>query len=165
MGICMRLYSAPDSDLYAFAGAPRTLQVWLRYPRPVPEVSLHGHWLDLDAILGSEPSAVSNSPLTPNSADWKYPTAADRGAYALTSTSTEVLLHLIERIGRPQVETYVRQRWVAEALQTGQPADPTPAQLASRTEELLQPLALLRDSCRLAQSKGYGLLMALWEED
>lgn len=164
MGISMWLYSAPDSDLRAFAGAPRTLQIWLRYPRSLPDVSLHEHWQDLDAILGSEPSVHSKSPLRPQGADWTYPFVADRGAHALSSTTTEDLLHSIDQVDRPKVEDYVRRQWAAQALEVGHSPELTPMQLSSRTDELLVHLARLRESCALALSKRYGLLMALWEE-
>jgi hypothetical protein len=164
MGISMLLYLAHDSDLRAFTGAPRTLQVWLRYPHSIPPVSLHEYWQDLDAILAGEPSERSKSRLRPQEADWTYPFVADRGAHALSSISTEQLLHSIELVARPQVEAYVRQRWVAKAVKTGEVPELAPAQVSLGTEELLVHLARLRESCALAVSKGYGLLMALWEE-
>jgi hypothetical protein len=164
MGIGMRLYMAPDSDLYAFAGAPRTLQMWLRYPRSVPDVELHEHWKDLDAIVGAEPSAPSRSPLTPEGANLAYPTAADHGAHALSSTSTKHLLHAVEAVARPKVEAYVRQRWAAHVPQTGSLPDLAPEQVEIETDELLEYLGRLRQACTLAAGKGYGLLMALWEE-
>jgi hypothetical protein len=164
MVMSMRLYLAPDSDLHAFTGAPRTLQLWLRYPHAQPEASLDDRWQDLDAILGGEPSTHSKSPLTPNGANWKYPAAADRGAYAISSTVTKHLLHAVEQITRSHVEAYVRRRWASRAIDDGLPPDPPPAQLAAEVEELLTYLSRLRESCTLAAAKGYGLLMALWEE-
>lgn len=163
MGISMRLYSAPDPDLWAFAGAPRTLQMWLRYPHSQPEVSLDDTWEHLDAILAGEPSVPSQSPLTPKGADWTYPAAADRGAHALSSTTTQQLLHTIEQVGRPQVEAYVRQRWEAAAIQNGASPEVVPALLSAEAEDLLRHLARLREACTLAVGKGYGLVMALWE--
>jgi len=164
MGICMRLYLAPDSDLRAFSGAPRTLRVWLRYPRSQPDISLREYWEDLDAILTSDPSVHPKPSLRPQGADWTYPFVADRGAHALSSTSTEHLLHSIDQVARPQVEAYVRQRWEARARQTGQPPELPPTRLSAETEELLVYLARLRESCALAVGKRYGVLMALWQE-
>lgn len=163
MGISMRLYMAPDSDLHAFTGAPRTLQLWLRYPHAQPEVSLDDRWQDLDAILGGVPSTHSKSPLSPNGANWKYPDAADRGAHALSSTVTKNLLHAVEQITRSEVETYVRRR-ASRATEEGLSPDATPAQLSAEVDELLMYLSRLRESCTLATGKGYGILMALWEE-
>jgi hypothetical protein len=164
MRIGMRLYLAPDSDLRAFVGAPRTLRKWLRYPRAVPEVSLDEHWQDLDAILAAATIGHSTSLFTPQGADWTYPFVADHGAYALSSTSTEHLLQSTEQVGRPEVEAYVRRKWAARAHLTGGSPDPTPAELASRTEELLVYLARLREACTLAVTKRYGVLMARWDE-
>lgn len=164
MRIGMRLYLAPDSDLRAFAGAPRTLRKWLRFPRSVPEVSLDEHWQDLDAILAAATTGPSRSPFTPQGADWTYPFVADHGAYALSSTSTEDLLHSTEQVGRPEVEAYVLRKWAARAHSTECSPDLTPAELASRTEELLVYVARLREACALAVSKRYGVLMARWEE-
>ena len=162
MAISMRLYLAPDSDLRAFGGAPRTLRVWLRYPRAIPDVSLDGHWQDLDAILAAEPSVDSKAPLRPQGADWTYPFVADHGAHALSSTSIEHLLHSIAQVGRPQVEAYVQRRWESRARQAGQSADLAAVQLSAETEELLLYLARLREVCALAVGKGYGMLMVLW---
>jgi len=164
MGIRMHLYLAPDPDLHAFTGAPRTLQMWLRYPHPQPEVSLGERWQDLDAILGGQASAHSKSPLTPSSANWKYPEAADHGAHALSSTVTKRLLHSVEQITRSDVEAYVRRHWATRAIENGLPPDPSPAQVSSETAELMMYLDRLRESCTLAAGKGYGLLMALWDE-
>jgi hypothetical protein len=164
MGISMRVYLAPDSDLYAFAHAPRTLQLWLRSPRSLPDVSLQEYWKDLDAILASEPSMHPRSPLTATGADLRYPSAADRGAHALSSTSTAHLLRSLEQVARPQVEAYVRQAWAAQALEAGLSSDLSPVQLSEATDELVLYLSRLRESCTLAVAKGYGLLMALWDE-
>lgn len=152
----MRVYPAPDSDLAAFAGAPRTLRMWLHYPHALPTVSLGGHWQDLDAILANEPSWRSKSALRPQNADWTYPFAADHGAHALSSTSTGYLLHTIDQIDRPKVEVYV-------ALKPGQ-SELSLMQLSTQTEELLLCLARLREGCAVAAGKSYGILMALWEE-
>ena len=156
MSAVMRVYVAPDSDLAAFAGAPRTLRMWLHFPHALPPVSLGGHWQALDTILANEPSWRSASALRPQNADWTYPFAADRGAYALSSTSTGYLLHTIDQIERPTIEAYV-------ALKLGL-SEHTVKQLSTRTDELLLYLARLRASCALAVGKGYGILLALWEE-
>jgi hypothetical protein len=37
-------------------------------------------------------------------------------------------------------------------------------QLSEATDELVLYLSRLRESCTLAVAKGYGLLMALWDE-
>ncbi|HXI21430.1 MAG TPA: hypothetical protein VNH46_10105 [Gemmatimonadales bacterium] len=157
-GVSMRLYLAPDSDLRAFAVAPRTLQLWLRSPRPWPIISLQQSWADLGAILAAvAPEAAS--PLSPQGADYTYPFVADRGAYALSSPSTEDLLRRLERVTASVVEAYVRGDAPAP-----EPASPAGRQLAARTEELLASLARLREHCALAVEKRYGLLMALWGE-
>lgn len=164
MHIGMRLYLAPDSDLRAFAGAPRTLRIWLRYPRSVPDISLDAHWQDLDSILAGASNEPSRPLLRPQGADWTYPFVADHGAHSLSSTSTQHLLHSAEQIGRTEVEAYVRRQWAAQAQATGRSPDPAPEELASRTEQLLVYLAHLREACSLAVSRGYGILMALWEQ-
>jgi hypothetical protein len=138
--------------------------LWLRYPHAQPEVSLDDRWRELDAILGGEPSTPSKSPLTPNGANWKYPNAADRGAYALSSTVTKRLLHSVDQITRSGVEAYVRRSWTSRAIEHGLPMNPSPAQLSAEVEELWMYLNRLRESCTLAATKGYGILMALWEE-
>jgi hypothetical protein len=163
MGINMRLYLAPDSDLRAFAHAPRTLQMWLGYARSHPEVSLHERWQDLDAILAEDPTE-SGSPLRPAGADYTYPFVADRGAHALSSTSTERLLHTLELVDRSKVEAFVLSRWAIDARGTRRVADPSPAELAARTDELMTYLDRLRETCAAGASKKYGLLMALWNE-
>jgi hypothetical protein len=152
----MWVYPAPDPDLAAFAGAPRTLRMWLHYPHAMQTISLGAHWQDLDTILTHEPSWRSKSALRPQNADWTYPFAADHGAHALSSTSTGQLLHSIDQIERPTVEAYV-------ALRSGL-SEVTLEQVSTRTDELLLNLARLRESCILAGTKGYGLLLALWEE-
>jgi hypothetical protein len=160
----MVLYLVHDSDLRAFTGAPRTLQVWLRYPHTIQPVSLQEYWQDLDALLASQPSVHSKSPLRPQGADWTYPFVADHGAYALSFTSVERLLQSLKLVDRPEIETYVRQRWEAQAVKTGQSPDLTAVQLSAASEELLVYLTRLRESCALAVSKGYGMLMALSED-
>ncbi len=164
MSISMRLYPAPDPDLYAFAGAPKTLQMWLRYPHSIPEVSLGDAWEDLDAILAAFPGAPSPSPLTPNGADLKYPEGADRGAHAISSTTTQRLLRSIEQVERPQVEAYVRQRLATTATPTTPSPELSAWLVLAETEALLADLARLREICTLALGKGYGLVMALWED-
>ena len=163
MGISMRLYLAPDSDLYAFGGAPRTMQAWIRYPRSTPDVSLQEYWQDLEAILFDE-AAGRPSPFRPQGADFTYPFIADHGAYALSSTSTLTLLQRIDQVARPQVEAYVQRRWAGLTVQAGHSPELTPVQLSAQTEELLLYLSRLREACTLAARTGYGLLMALWEE-
>jgi hypothetical protein len=162
MGTSMRLYLAPDSDLRAFAHAPRTLQMWLGYARAHAEVSLHERWQDLDAILSG--GGATPSPLRPGGADYTYPFVADRGAHALSSTSTERLLHSVEEVDRARVEAYVRNDWATRTARSGRPADPTPAELAASTDELLMYLDRLRQFCAEAVVKKYGLLMALRDE-
>jgi hypothetical protein len=164
MSICMRLYVVPDSDIRAFTGAPRTLQKWLRQRRPDTDMWLQDRWRDLDAILAGKSSVPGQySPLTPQGADFTYPAAADHGAHALSSSSTEALLHAIAEITPPQVEAYLRGRSAAHASQTGGPPTSPSVELASGTDDLLLHLACLQEACALAVAKRYGLLMALWE--
>jgi hypothetical protein len=77
---------------------------------------------------------------------------------------TKHLLLSVEQIARSQVEAYVRRRWAGRAIEDGLPPDPSPTQLAAEVDELLTYLSRLRESCTLAAAKGYGVLMALWEE-
>ncbi|HSB53137.1 MAG TPA: hypothetical protein VLD58_02230, partial [Gemmatimonadales bacterium] len=71
MAVSMRLYLAPDSDLYAFTGAPRTLQKWLRSRRSIADMWLHGYWRHIDALLVSEAKAYAkHSPLSPLGGDF-----------------------------------------------------------------------------------------------
>ncbi len=164
MGISMRLYIAPDSDLRAFTGAPKTLQKWLRQRRSLADMWLEEHWRDIAALLAADPAAPANySPLTPEGAEFTYPTVADHGAHALTSTLTELLLHSLERITASQVEAYVRHRSVIRSSEAGSPVSPSPQELSAETEALLAHLACLEEACTLAVSKRYGLLMALWQ--
>jgi hypothetical protein len=163
MGISMRLYLAPDSDLYAFTGAPKTLQKWLRSRRSrLSDTWLHGYWRDIDAILNSDPLVYRYSPLTPHGADFVYPTAADHGAHGLSSTSTERLSRSLERVTHAQVESYVQRR----SLQPLSPvAVPGVVQLQASPEtgELQAYLACLQETCALAFDKKYGLVLALWD--
>lgn len=163
MGISMRLYLAPDSDLRAFTGAPRTLHLWLRYPRTPADAWLHESWRDLATLLAASPFAPANSPLTPAGGDWQYPSAADHGAHALTPASTQQLLQAIEQIDRRDVEAHVRQRWAALSAEHGLSPHLAADQLSAGTDELLGYLACLEDACTRARAKGFGLLMALWE--
>lgn len=158
----MRLYLAPDSDLRAFTGAPKTLNVWLRYPRAMADAWLHRSWKDLDAIVAASPATPTRSPLTPAGADWVYPTAADHGAHALSPTHTKQLLEVIESIGPAEVEVYVRQRWARLGDRVGQEQEMPEAQVDQEVEELLSYLGCLQEACVRAQVKGYGLMMALW---
>jgi hypothetical protein len=152
MSISMRLYLAPDSDLRAFGGAPKTLQKWLRQPRVPADMWLQERWRDIDAILATGTLEQGRySPLTAEGSDFTYPSAADHGAYALSSTSTERLYHALGEVSRDQVEAYLLDRSV------------TRTELPSETEELLAHLGCLDEACRLAVGKRYGLLMALWE--
>jgi len=163
MGISMRLYLAPDSDLRAFTGAPKTLQKWLRQRRSLADMWLQEYWRDIAALLAADPAAPAGySPLTPEGADFAYPTAADHGGHGLTSTSAEQLLFALERITPSQVEAYVRHRSLSQSSKAGG-APPQPEQLAAETEALLAHLACLEEACALAAEKRYGLLMALWE--
>ncbi len=164
MGMSMVLYVAPDPDLRAFAVAPSTLKTWLSFPQSIPAVSLHEYWRDIDAILSRAPSIHAPGPLTPGSAEWTFTGAADRGAHALSSTSTQRLLQAAKEVGRAEVEAHVRERWAIQAAATGQSPDLTPAQLASRAEELVLYLDRVREICSKAVAKGHGLLMAFWEE-
>lgn len=161
MSSSMRLYLAPDSDLRAFTGAPRTLQLWLRYPRSMADAWLHGSWKDLDAIIAAMPGAPSHSPLTASGADWIYPTAGDHGAHALSPEHTRQLLETIERIGPAEVDVYVRERHDrrnGEGLAALQPDD----YFDREVEELMGYLNCLQEACVRAQVKNYGLMMALW---
>jgi hypothetical protein len=164
MGISMRLYLAPDPDLRAFSVAPTALKTWLHYPRTLPEVNLHEYWRDLDAILASTDVANGKSLLTPGAADWTYPDIGDRGAYGISSTSMALLLRAVDEVDRIAVEAYVVRRWTRQALATGQSPELTPLQVSSSSGELLLYLGRLRDICTLGVAKGYGVLMALWEE-
>lgn len=164
MGISMRLYLAPDSDLRAFTGAPKTLQKWLRQRRVLADMWLQEHWRDMDAILAERAASHGgHSPLTPAGADFTYPGAADHGAHALDSTSTERLLSTLEDIARPELEAHLRRRLAGEPDAGGATAAPDPARLAAETEALVAHFACLEEACKLAVSKRYGLLMALWE--
>lgn len=160
----MLLYAAPDPDLRAFAVAHSALQAWLRLPRAVPDLSVHEYWRDLDVLIGRAPGAPSLTPLTAGSADWSIPEVADRGAYALSSISTQRLLAAIEQVTPADVESYVRERWARQAERTGQSPTLTPAQVGSRAGELELYLGKLKEYCGLAVRRGYGLVMALWEE-
>lgn len=161
MGMQMRLYPAPDPDLRAFSIAPMTLKAWLRYANSLPEVSLREAWKDLDALLAGAPGASAASPLSPAGADWRFPDAADRGAHALSSGSTAVLLRAIENIDRPQVERFLTARLTGAGEGDSPPLPPE--ELARTTDELLGQLAKLRESCTEAVRRGYGLLMAFWD--
>jgi hypothetical protein len=164
MGICMRLYLAPDPDLRAFAVAPAALKAWLRFPRGLPEVSLQEYWRDLDTLLAATPAADTESLLTANGADWIFPEAGDLGAYGLSSTSMQVLRKAVEQVQRSQVEAYVRMQWSRWSQETGGPPQPTAMQLSAATEEVLLYLGRLQGACALAAAKGYGTVMVLWEE-
>ena len=164
MGISMRLYLAPDSDLRAFAVAPSALKAWLRFPRSLPDVSLHEYWRDLDAILMATPSASARSLLSANGADWIFPDAADLGAFGISSTSMQALQRAVQQVDLPAVEAYVRQRADRQARATGAPLGLTPVQLGSASAELELYLGRLREGCALGTQKGYGAVMALWEE-
>lgn len=162
MAVSMKVYLAPDSDLRAFAGAPKTLQMWLR-TRPQPPLSLGQSWRALDAIIGSMPGATTLTPLTSRGADYQYPKAADHGAHGLSSPSAERLLGAVAQVDRDAIERWIRAR---AAETTPEPDNPpmTPELVAGGTEELLQQLVPLRGLCELAVTKRYGLVMALWEE-
>lgn len=158
----MRLYLAPESDLRAFTGAPKTLGVWLRYPRALADAWLHRSWPDLNAILAAAPGTPTPSPLTPSGADWTYPTAADHGAFALSPNHTKQLLETIDGVGPAEVTAHVRARWARRNADQGRDLAPSEEQLDREVEELLSYLACLQDACTRAQVKGYGLVMALW---
>jgi hypothetical protein len=157
----MRLYLAPDSDLRAFTGAPKTLQLWLRYPRSLADAWLHRSWKDLDQILATIPGVPTRSPLTPAGADWIYPTAADHGAHALSPEHTRQLLETVERVGQGDVERHVRARWERQHG-GGDGPELSAAQIDREVEELLGYLGCLEEACLRAQVKNYGLIMALW---
>jgi hypothetical protein len=163
MGIGMRLYMAPDCDLGAFAGAPKTLQLWLRAHHPGPDVTLHEHWLDLHHILAGPTSTAPVTALMPDGADWVYPAAADRGAHALSSTATETLARALDQVDRSRVEAYIQRR--RQGGPPGEPQELTPEQVSAAVEELLPYLGRLRETAALAAQKRYGLLMALWVEE
>jgi hypothetical protein len=163
MGICMRLYLAPEADLRTFAVAPLTLKAWLQHPRSSRDISLHEYWRGLDAILTSIPSTRTRPWLTPEGADYVYPGAADHGAHSLSSGSTAELLRTIDQVTSAQVAAYVRQRWEAESAEADHATSLTPAQLSAAAEELELYFAPLRESCVRAVDKGYGLVMALWD--
>lgn len=159
MAFIMRLYPAHDSDLRAFVGAPRTLRVWLRYPHVIPDTSLEEHWRDLDALLAAQPGGSSPGPLRPQSADFTYPFVTEGGAHALSFTSTRTLLSAVERIGRSDVERFVR-----EQDRPSEPNAPAAAEdFTLRVDALLHNLTRLRLTLATAVGKGYGVLMALWE--
>ncbi|MEO8140657.1 MAG: hypothetical protein ABI742_13470 [Gemmatimonadota bacterium] len=160
----MRLYLAPDSDLRAFAVAPSALKAWLRFHRSLPDVSLHEYWRDLDTMLMATPSASARSLLTANGADWIFPDAGDLGAYGLSSTSMQALQRAVLQVDPPAVEAYVRKRADQQARATGATPGLTPVQLASSSAELGLYLTRLREACALGTAKGYGAVMALWEE-
>jgi hypothetical protein len=160
----MRLYLAPDPDLRAFSVAPAALNAWLRFPRTLPEANLHEYWRDLDVILASTSAASGKSLLTATAADWIYPDVGDRGAFGLSSTTMVQLLHAVDEVDRLSVEAYVLRRWTRQALATGQSTELTPLQISSSSGELLLYLGRLRDMCTLGVKKGYGVMMALWEE-
>jgi hypothetical protein len=138
--------------------------MWVRYPRAIPDVSLDEYWEDLDAILAGASVTRPGASLRPQGADWTYPFVADHGAHALSSTSTEHLLHVVEQVTRAEVETRVRSRWAVRAASAGDSRAPTEDEVAVQTDGLLMYLARLREACALAVSRRYGVLMALWEE-
>jgi hypothetical protein len=164
MGVSMRLYLAPDSDLYAFTGAPRTLQKWLRSRRSNTDMWLHGYWRHIDAILVSESLAFpKHSPLTPLGGDFVYPSAADHGAHGLSSTSSERLSRALELVTPAHVESYVRHWSLVHAPLpelTGGPIELEPPPTA---EDVRVYLGCLQEVCGYAFDKKYGLVLALWE--
>ena len=164
MGISMLLYAAPDPDLRAFALAHSALKAWLRLPRTLPDLAVHEHWRDLDAVIARAPASPSPSPLTDAAADWRFPEVADHGAYALSSTSTQRLLMAIEQVRPPDIEAYVRERWVRQGERPGQVPDLPSAEVGSRVGELELHLGKLKDYSALAVKRGFGLVLALWED-
>lgn len=164
MGVSMRLYLAPDSDLYAFTGAPRTLQKWLRTRRSNTDMWLHGYWRHIDAILVSESLAFAkHSPLTPLGGDFVYPSAADHGAHGLSSTSSERLSRALELVTPAHVESYVRHWSLVHAPLpdlTGGPIELEPPPTAN---DVRVYLGCLQEVCGYAFDKKYGLVLALWE--
>jgi len=148
MAAGMKVYLAPDSDLRAFGGAPKTLQLWLR-TRPQPPLELGPSWQMLSDIIGALPDAP-RAPLAAEGADYRYQGAADHGAHGLSSPATERLSAAVARVDLAAVE-----RGLA-----GSGADGNSAEAA----RLLQLLAALREVCERAVTKRYGLVLALWEE-
>jgi hypothetical protein len=163
MGICMRLYLAPETDLRTFEVAPLTLRSWLGHPRSSRDVSLHEYWRGLDAILTTVPASQGRSWLTPAGADYVYAGAADHGAHSLSSASTEALMGVIDQVTTHHVVRYVRQQWEAQAAAAGLDPDLSPEQLVAAAEELELFFAPLRESCAKAVARRYGLVMALWD--
>jgi len=164
MSISMRLYLAPDSDLYAFTGAPKTLQKWLRSRRSKSDMWLHGYWRDIDAILTGEAALYArHSPLTPPGGDFLYPGAADHGAHGLSSTSTERMLRALEQVTPAQVESYLRHWSLLHAPMPSLTEGPIEVEQPPQAEEVLTHLGCLVEACSLAFDKKYGLVLALWD--
>ncbi len=163
MGICMRLYLAPEADLRTFAVAPGTLKVWLHFPRSSRDIALHEYWRGLDAILARVPASRDRSWLTAGGADYVYAGAADHGAHSLSAESTASLLGVIDAVTTHRIAAYVRQQWETEAAASDLSPDLDPELLVGAVEELELYFAPLREFCARAVDKGYGLVMALWD--
>ncbi len=164
MAVSMRLYLAPDSDLYAFTGAPRTLQKWLRSRRSLTDMWLHEYWRHLDGLLVSEARAYpKHSPLHPLGGDFVYAAAADHGAHGISSTSTERLARSLEKITPEHIGSYVRHWLVDHAplpVLSGGPVEVEPPPLP---DDVATYLGCLHEACGVAFDKKYGMVLALWE--
>ena len=159
----MRLYLAPDSDLYAFTGAPRTLQKWLRSRRSATDMWLHGYWRHIDALLVEAKLYAKHSPLSPLGGDFIYPSAGDQGAHGISSVTTERLGRSIESVTPAVVESYIRSWSLMHAPLpdiTGAPVELAPP---PNLDEVMVYLGCLQEACGHAFDKKYGLVLALWD--
>lgn len=160
----MRLYLAPDSDLFAFTGAPRTLQKWLRSRRSITDMWLHGYWRHIDALLVSEAQAFAkHSPLSPLGGDFVYPTAADHGAHGISSTTTDRLGRALERVTPQHVESYVRHWPLVHAPLPEITGGPVELEPPPGADDILVYLGCLQEALGVAFDKKYGLVLALWD--
>jgi hypothetical protein len=164
MSVSMRLYLAPDSDLFAFTGAPRTLQKWLRSRRSITDMWLHGYWRHIDGLLVTEAQAFTkHSPLSPLGGDFVYPVAADHGAHGISSTTTERLSRALEKVTPEHVESYVRHWSLVHAPLPEITGDPVEIEPAPAADDILVYLGCLQEALGVAFDKKYGLVLALWD--
>ncbi len=164
MAVSMRLYLAPDSDLFAFTGAPRTLQKWLRSRRSLADMWLHGSWRHIDGLLVSESKAYAkHSPLSPLGGDFVYPTAADHGAHGLSSTTVERLGRALETVTAEHIASYVRHWSLVHAPLPDLSGGPIELEPSPTLEEVQLYLGCLQEACGVAFDKKYGLVLALWD--